>query len=428
LIQQFHDKIRLKILEDIHQNCVEIDQFKPYDVTIDKRKYSHLKNWIVQRLEEIDVDMHYSWMSEMDRKIMTDSITPDEEKKLLREIKNYQHPIFFFTKFYELNLNYRHFLLIRMRYADHEMVEQFLNDHAPFYRQAKEIEEKIHAATHDIIDQYAQGATESKQWDEYLTNIFYDDKIDGLNRFMALVRLIFIGFNYRRFDVLVEKFDYLDQLFSKGQFYSKRLLLNYYSNRVMLHTKFQEWEKAAYYGHLSIREKNYDYLHYVNTLAAVLLRLQRNEEALMVMKTAYPDMKKTQSFHNRIGFVSFFIKCLNGNDQYRNAENFAESFLRAYKKEIFEHRWHLFFSVYLETLLNQKKYKKLIRVVRQHKLLNKEKAYQKRANYLPTILWYYDIGKFKEYLIDEQELIDNINTYLDQRDNILETKESSANN
>ena len=403
-IQQFEDDGRLSILQRIDHNSRQIFQFTPYDLDFDKRKYSHLKNWIEERLRAIDVDAHYEWMSELDRKIMTDSILPNEEKELLRAIRQYEHPIFFFTRFFELAQNYRHFLLIRMRYEDHELVDDYLRKYRHLYEQSKEINEKLHQATLDIVKQYAENKAESKQWVQWLTEVFYDEQLDGLNRYLALVRLIFIGFNYRQFDFLQEKFDYLDQLFAKGVYYSKRILLNYYSNRLLLHSKFREFDQAVYYGYLSIRDKNHDYLYYATNLGAVLLRQQKQQEALEVMKEAYPEMKVTKNLHTKIGFVAFYIKCLNKNGRYRSAENYASTFLAAYKKEIFEYRWHIFFSSYLESLIHQSNYRKVLKVVRQNRLLELEKKYQDRANYLPTLLWYNAVAEYKELMIGEEEL------------------------
>ncbi|MEO1715449.1 MAG: hypothetical protein AAFU60_19140, partial [Bacteroidota bacterium] len=119
------------------------------------------------------------------------------------------------------------------------------------------------------------------------------------------------GFNYRRFDGLLEKYQYLDQQFRSGKYYSKRLLLNYYSNRLLLHSKFKEYDQAIYYGKLSVRAKNHDYLFYATNLAAVQLRQNKAEGALLTMKEAYPEMKSTPNLHAKIGFVAFYIKCLN---------------------------------------------------------------------------------------------------------------------
>lgn len=403
-IQQFEDEKRLEILRQIDHNCRNIHQFTPFDEELDKRKFSNLKTWITERLAAIDVDAHFEWMSGLEHKIMTDSILPEEEKQLLREIRHFKHPSFYFVKFFELVVHYRHFLLIRLRYADHELANEFIKRYDPMYQHSLMTNEKLHQATLDIVNQYAGDNSESIQWERWLSDVFYDEKLDGHNRYLALVRLIFIGFNYRNFEPLLEKFNYLDELFRQGRYYSKRLLLNYYSNSLLLYSKFQDFDKAAYYGYLSLRSKNHDFLFYATNLAAVLLRQEKKEEALRVMKEAYPEMKVTPNFHAKVGFVAFFIKCLNKNERYKNAENYANSFLRAYKKEIFEYRWHIFFTAFLETLLALKDYKKMIRLIRQNRLLELEKKYKSRANYLPTLLWYNAVAEYKEMTLDEESL------------------------
>lgn len=416
--QQFEDDIKLGILELIDYNCINIRQFTPYDDSIDKRKYSNLKNWITERLQAIDVDMRFDWMSRLERQVMTDSIEPQEEKQLLKAIRDYGELDFYFTKFYELVEVYRHFLLIRMRYAHHKVADDFLKKYRKQYEQCKATGERIHEATLDIVNQYSKNSAHSIHWENWLTEVFYNKELDGLNRYLALVRLTFVYFNYRQFEKLREKYNYIDQLFKDGQYYSRRILLNYYANRVMLHTRFQEFDRAEYYGYLSIREKNSDYIHYVNNLSAVLLRQKKYQEALQLMRSAYPEMKNTPSFHNRIGFVAFYLKCLNNNQQFKNAENYAESFLQAYKKEIFEYRWHIFFSSYLEAILQQEKYAKVLKVVRKYQLLDREKQYQKSANYLPTILWYNAVAQYKEMLIQKDEISSLIQDSIGQLDRV----------
>lgn len=415
-IQQFEDKVKLGILELMAYNCEHIRQFTPFDTTIDKRKYSNLKNWICDRLEAIDVDHRFDWMSRVERQIMTDDIEASDEKMLLKSIREYDQLDFYFTKFYELAQQYRHFLLIRLRYNHHELVDNFLKGYQKKYEECKEVNERIHEATKDIVSQYAENSTQSIHWENWLTEVFYDEELDGNNRYLALVRLTFIYLNYRKFDKLLEKYDYIDQLFREGRYYSRRLLLNYYANRLLLHTKFQEYDKAAYYGYLSIREKNNDYIFYVNNLSAVLLRQKKYTDALHLMRGAYSEMKTTSNFHNRIGFVAFYLKCLNANQQFRNAENYAESFLQAYKKEVFEFRWHIFFSAYMEALLYQEKYAQVLKVVRKYHLLEKERQYQKNANYLPTILWYNSVAQYKEMLLEKEELKNLIYQSLDSLD------------
>ncbi|HMO39045.1 MAG TPA: hypothetical protein PKC76_18685 [Saprospiraceae bacterium] len=422
-IQQFEDKAKLSILERVHHNAQYIKQFTPYDTSLDKRKYSSLKSWIEERLRAADVDARFEWMSDMERKITTDLITPREEKQLIKAIRDYSCPDFFFTKFYELAASYRHFLLIRMRFAYHKTVDNFLKNNRSRYEESKQVYERIHEATLDIVNQYSTNSAQSLHWENWLTEVFYNEKLDGLNRYLALVRLTFVYLNYRNFEKLREKFDYMDALFQQGVYYSRRILLNYYGNRLLLHTRFQEFERAEYYGYLSVRDRNSDYLFYVNNLCGVLLRQKKHEEALQLMRTAYPEMKTTASFHSKTGFVAFYLKCLNANQQYRNAENYAESFLQAYRKEIFEYRWHLFFSSYLEALLRQEKYAKLIKTVQKYQLLGHERNYRSNANYLPTILWYEAVARYKEMELSREKLTDLLRQSLEAIEGI-EAKQS----
>jgi hypothetical protein len=348
----------------------------------------------------------------MERKIMTDAIQSAEEKTLLKAIRSYVHPGFFFTKFYELVELYRHFLLIRMRHADHKLSDDFIEKHREAYRQSKAISEKMHQATRDIVTQYSSQSTESIQWERWLAEIFYDERLDGFIRYLALVRLTFISFNYRKYDLLREKYDYLDRQFAQGAYYSKRILLNYYNNRSMLHSHFREYDQAVCYGYLSIRKKNHDYIHYVNNLCAVLLRLRRYQEALQFLRKAAPDIKATKNFHTRVGFVAFYVEALNKNGQYKNAENYADSFLKAYPREVLQYRWHLFFSVYFETLLRRNQCQKLLRIAQKYKLLEKDKAYRAKASYLPTIPWYVEIARYKEGLSSRERVLAVFQEYL----------------
>jgi hypothetical protein len=73
-------------------------------------------------------------------------------------------------------------------------------------------------------------------------------------------------------------------LVSSGKLYSRRIITNFYSQYLLYYASQRNFEKAAYYGYLSVKEKNNDYLYYVNNLAAVLLRDGRPEEALHVLK------------------------------------------------------------------------------------------------------------------------------------------------
>ncbi|MEP2773171.1 MAG: hypothetical protein ABJH05_13555 [Fulvivirga sp.] len=409
-IENFEDDTKRGILERIAHNSNNFNRPIAYDTTVNKRKYSNLKNWIESKLNDINVDYHFEWINEMDRKVMTDSITPKDEVVLLKAIKNYQHPIYNFIKLYELLLNYRHFLLIRLRYDDHQKVNLWITKYKEEYQRARDVNDKLHQATVDIIDQYSLNNTESRHWESWLTEIFYDSTLDGNNRYLAIIRLTFMYFNYREFEKLKVIYDDLDKLLAQGFFYSKRILYNYYANRLMLHSKFDVLQQAEEYGYLSIRQKNADHLQYLTNFSSILLRRGKIDEALSLMKESMAEMKTTHNFHNKIGFVAFYVKCLNLNGQPADGERYAESFLRINKEHVLSKRWYIFFTAYIHALLLQEKYEKVISICKKYGLLVRDEQDQKKPIYLPTIRWYYEMSLYMEGRIGDDKLIDAITT------------------
>lgn len=406
--QKLKDPENISILELIQHNTHNPAQTFPYRTSIDKRKYSNLKKWINERLEAIDVDSFYNRMLDIDRKIMLDNISPREEDMLIKYIKDFNHPHYYFIRFYEIIRSYRFYLVIRFRHYYNRIVDRFLVEHQDLYNRCIETNRKLHEATIDIVNQYALNNTESRKWEAWLTEVFYNEDLDGQNRYMSLIRLTMIYFNYREYDKLNRLYDDLDKMMKTGLFYSRRILLNYYSNRVMLHSKRNESTKAVTYGFLSIRQHSGDYLHYINNLCAVLLRQNQNITALKLMQDSFPELKNTKNNHTRVGFVSFYIRSLCKNNRAAEASGYAETFLNGYKELIFEFRWHTFFSAYLQSLMAQSKYHRIISIARKYKLANLEKEYQLRAIYVPTIAWYIAVAEYMEDLINLDEFVEKV--------------------
>lgn len=403
-VNNFQDEDNKKILERIAYNANNAGNPRVYDSTIDKRKYSNLKAWIEKKFINADVDYNFAWINEKDRKLVTDSISPQEEKELIKAVKNYKRHSHYFVKFYELLENFRHFLLIRLRLDEHAIINEFIEEYRNEYEECKRISQKLHEATMDIIEQYSTNSTESRQWEQWLREVFYNDKLDGRNRYFAVVRLTFMYLNYREFDKLKVIYDDLDQMFHEGTFYSRRILLNYYSNRVLLHSKFDVLQQAEEYGYLSIRQKNADYLHYLNNFCAILLRQGKVDQALSLMKESFSEMRNSNNFHNKIGFVSFYIKCLVDNGQPKEAEQYARSFLISYRDEVMSQRWHIFFASYLKALIQMEKYEEIIKVASRFQLIARDREYQSRPIYIPVVYWYILVAQYIESKIDDATL------------------------
>ncbi|WP_426059771.1 TonB-dependent receptor plug domain-containing protein [Hymenobacter sp. B1770] len=191
------------------------------------------------------------------------------------------------------------------------------------------------------------------------------------------MRLTFLYFNYSEFDKLKAVYEALDKLLRQGVFYSRRILFNYYANSVMLHSKFDVLQQAEEFGYLSIKQKNTDHLHYLNNYSAILLRQGKIHEALALMKQSFSSLRSTNNLRNKIGFMAFYIKCLNLNGQPADGEKMADSFLRDNAKEVLAHRWHIFFVAYFQALVLQEKYDKLLRACHKFHLLPKEAEFSK---------------------------------------------------
>ncbi len=413
-VQQLQDPERLALLQELDIAAKLPNKAHQMPLEYDKRKYSHLKSWIEEKLNEIDVDAAFDWINHTEKEILSDNLSVADEKKIQKWMRNDASSIYYFTKFYDLLLQYRQFLLIRLRYPEHKTVHEYIVLHQNLYNKNKQVFHEIHEATQDIIAHYNHETTASNQWENRLTEVFYDIEIEGSLRYMALIRLTFIHFNYRDLKPLKAHYDLMDQWLLKGGFYSRRILLNFYSNRLLLHSAFKEYEKAMYYGYLSVKEINNDYIHYVNNLCAVMLRLQKNKEALELMRVAYPMMKLTPSFHNKIGFIAYYMRCLMNNTQFKNAENYAETFLKAYSKEVFRYRWHSFFTAYLESILQQSRYDKMLKVIQSNKLIERDRPNESSPNYQPIIKWYLSIAQYKEGLIDKKECTKLFNQFIEK--------------
>lgn len=252
-IAAFQDPVRLRILERVHQNCQTPHSFASYDTSIDKRKYSSLKTWIQSKLKAIDVDQQFQWVNRIEEQILTGNLSAKTEKKWIQAIQAFSKPCFFFTQFFETVRQYRHFQILQQREEDLELVEHFLSSLQTDYAKALRINEKIHEATSKIARLSSKSLKTGRSSVEWLTSVFFNEELDGHNRYSALMGLTLFYFNTRNIKPLPDKFDYLEDMLISGEYYSRRILITYYSHRHLLHTLLEEPERAAYYQQLCTR-------------------------------------------------------------------------------------------------------------------------------------------------------------------------------
>lgn len=405
---KIRDEEKELILTKVCRNAGEFFVSDNFDEEIDKRKYAYIKKWIGKKLEKADVDAHLQYLSYTERQIFTDTISPQEEQDLLNQLSTYTHTSFYFQKFYELVKEYQDYLLIRFRYQDCQLTQQFLEKNRDFYMGSLEVKEQLFFATKDLTQQYTSGSLNTKHWEEKLLSYMYSENLDGRNRYNAFIRLVFLYFNYKEYDKAKKIFDQVDSYFKEGLMYSRRILFNYYANRVILHSNLDELDKAEYYAYLSIKQDNSDKLFYLNNLIAILLKKDKNKEALELMTENYELFKKTHNHHQKLGFATHYIRTLVRNKRLKIAETFAENFLFNNRQNVFEHRWRHFFSNYLLLLTTMEKHEEVLRTTKKYNLLEREVEVMNREDYIPKIHWYYHMANYMVGNYTEDKLVNKL--------------------
>jgi len=407
-LYQFKDPEKCQIMALVIANALSKNNSDSFNQSIDKRKYSYIKKWINTKLAVIDVDLIIEWLMRLKHKVLTDAITPAEEKEFLNYLIHYKKVDYNFQNLYELVKDYKPYLLVRMRYKDHQIVADFLKEYETHYLRAKRIEAKLYEATTDITNQYSQNTTETKFWEKWLLKIFETVEIDGKNRYQAFILLAFMYTNYNENEKLKKIFDQIDGYFGQGQMYSRRILSNYYASRVLKHSRKNELKKAEYYALLSIRQENNDTLMYLNNLVAILLRNNKPKKAYDLCQAHIGLFNETHNYHQKFGFASNQIRILTELSKIVEAENYAKKTLKKYKSELLEHRWHHFFTSYINLLIMQEKYEEVLKLTGKYGLIAKEKTRREKSNYVPNISWSISLSRYMEGKINAMKLLDEI--------------------
>ena len=375
------------------------------DLDIDKRKYSALKSLMQKELQSADVDSELMELQDFENKILADKISPEEEKRLLKKMKNYQSSHYNFMKFYGLMMHFRQYLLIRLRRRMYPEVHQWLQNHENQYQKSLEVYASLHDTTAEIVAEYDLSQQLSTHYMQKLLDIYHHDPLDAQNRYAAVVRLWFAYMNqgdYKGMQALIQEVEYN---FLGKNLLGRRILVNFYANKLLLCSKLDQLEEAELCGYHSLREKNNDYLFYLNNLSSVLLRRGKAKEALRLMKEAFTDMRSTVNLHNKMSFIAHYVHCLIDLGKANDAEDFAENYLGSHLKEVMSNRWHLFFTAYFRSLVMQEKFGRLLFLVSKYKIKEKENQYMGRRHYLPTVSWYIIMAEFMEGEIHEEKAL-----------------------
>lgn len=386
---------RQQIFEQIVQKNCAVDTSFSFDISIDKRKYSKLLFWMEMELQKIDVDLHLHWINSSLRAILLDNVPLELDQGILRAIKITKGSDYYFMYFYEMLLQYRHYLLIRMRYQVYQKVNEYIEKWQFDYKRTRLVFEQMHQATYDIIGTGEAQRNEAIQWSKWLLENFRHEGLDGLNRYMAAIRYIFICLRYNALEELENILKELDDFFNNGKNYSKRILVNYYDNMLVLYDQKELYEEARRYGYLSIKYEHPDAIIYRNNLVNVLIKMNRFEEALDVIESAHFKLKNTRNFHSAIGFVANQIRCLTRVGKIKEAITKGSIFLQGYTKQILTYRWHRFFAAYHGALLSNERYAEIVKNTEKYNLHTREKEQISQRKYKMILNFYYLIAQLR---------------------------------
>ncbi len=364
------------ILQQVIEHAGNLnDDFKS-DPSIDKRKYSFIKDWCFQKLSTHDVDVHLSQLMKLEESILLDRIEPNQEKEFFHTLRVLKPDDFNFVKCYEIGRLFRHYLQIRFRRKETDLVVDFLERYRYEYEIGRQLNDKIHQATKEILQYYSKKKDFNTEWTDMLSSIFFNESNDGATRILAWIRLVFIANSSNNYSFLKPHFELFEARLADCTFYSRRIMANFYSQYLLFYANLQDFDKAAYYGKLSIKLKNNDYLYYSNNLIAVLLKNKKASEGLEYLKSTSTLALDSSNFHNKLTHVSYYIRALTDLGKPSQAESRGFVFYNVHKKEIFNYRWHLFFTAWIRAMIYNGKYNNIIKLFRSYPRLIKDEAEQ----------------------------------------------------
>lgn len=391
----------LSIIDTLHTFVNFTEREVKFDQNIDPRKYSRIIKYFETKLHKIDVDAYYEWITNIDYQITTDAIPPEEQQRILREIDEFEPAWFHAASFYRTMQNYKRYLLIRFREKDYATVRRFIEKYEDYFFGNEKIERKIDDLTSKFIIRDIANTNEVKQEDiDWLLTIFYDSNISKKNRYQALVSYNLHHITTRQITPMLEPMAALEDRLLKGEFYSRRILANFYANKLLLRNFEGEYEDASYCGLQSIKQYTEDYLYYLNNYCSVLMNLNRFDEVLHRSKDAMHLYKTSQDKSRKVIFMANYCRCLNNYLDYKKSIRQANRLLDELGSTIFQYKWHYFFRIYFSALMQANRLDELLRLEKKYKLTERERNFE----FAPYIQLYTLAAGYLEMKLPQDQL------------------------
>lgn len=401
-INEITDPELLSIIDTLNTFVNFPERKVKFDQSIDPRKYSRIIKYFETKLQKIDVDAYYAWITNIDYQITTDAIPPEDQQRILREIVEFEPGWFHAASFYRTMLNYKRYLLIRFREKDYGIVKAFLEKNLAFYWENENIEKKIDELTSKfVIRQEADLQRVNSKDIDWLLTVFYNVDISKKNRYQALVAYNLHHITTRQISPMLEPMAALEERLLKGEFYSRRILANFYANKLLLRNFEGDFAAASYCGLQSIKQYTEDYLYYLNNYCSVLMNLNRFDEVLQRSKDSMTFYKSSQDKSRKVIFMANYCRCLNNYLDYKKSIRQAERLIDELGSTIFQYKWHYFFRIYSSALMQANRPDELLRLEKKYKLTEKERSFE----FAPYIQLYTLAANFFEMKLPQDQLL-----------------------
>jgi hypothetical protein len=369
----FYDPQLFEILERMERRLNASEEEIGFDESIDPRKYTKLLQSIQHKLSKVDVDAYFGWISAINHRITIDAITPEDQKDLMKELSVFESSWFHASSFYETLIKYRDHLLLRYRDKEYEIVTTFLEQHEQNIESDRKINLRIQHLTQAVVLQKKDLAPQDLKW---LREIFEREELCKKTRYQALITFLICQISQKRIEQMKEPMEYIEQKLFKGEFYSRRILANFYANKLLMLNSLKRFEEAAFCGKQSIKHHTQDYLYYLNNYVSVLMHLKKDEEALELMSSSFKTFKVAHDSNRRVVFIANYCRVLNRRGAYNRSIRYANNLLDELGETIFQSKWNYFFRVFFDALLKSSQSYRLLRIERKYNLVERERQEQ----------------------------------------------------
>lgn len=409
---EISDPELISILDKLHILVNFPEKHTGFDLKVDPRKYSRIIKYFDTKLQKIDVDAYYAWITKIDFQITTDAIPPKEQQRILQEVDSFEPGWFHGAPFYRTMQNYKRYLLIRFREKDYVIIKNFLDKYSGYYIDNEKIEGKISDLTAKFVLPEKLNPDKANVKDtDWLIQTFRDEKISKKNRYQALVAYNLYHISTRQILPILQPMAELEKNLLKGDFYSRRILSNYYANKLLLRNFEGKYERAAFCGLQSIKQYTEDYLYYLNNYCSVLMNLNRFDEVLQRSKEAMKHYKTSQDSARKVIFITNYCRCLNNYLDYKTSIRQGKRLLDELGSTVFQFKWHYFFRVYFSALMQVHRHDLLMRLERKYKLTERER----NSKFAPYLQLYTLGANYLEMKISQtqfQTVLEDIRKFL----------------